>query len=69
MCLITTISIYLYRKDAVCRATELTYQRMYDSVKEQCLTFDAKIEGQFAILETMTDSITVQEISDKNQMT
>ena len=68
MCLITTVCIYFYRQDAVARATELTYQRMYDSVKEQCLTFDAKIEGQFAILETMTESITVEEIGEKAQM-
>ena len=68
MCLITTVCIYFYRQDAVARAAELTYQRMYDSVKEQCLTFDAKIEGQLAILETMTESITVEEIGDKAQM-
>ena len=65
VCVITTVSIYLYRLDAVDRATELTNQRLLDSVKEQSLTFDAKIDGQFAILETMVDSMPLSEIKDK----
>ncbi len=58
MCLLTCFGIYFYRKDAVSRATELTYQRLSDSVLEQSLTFNAKITGQFAILETMAESLT-----------
>ncbi len=68
VCAITAVSIYLYRLDAVDRATELTNQRLLDSVKEQSLTFDAKMYGQFSVLETMVDSMSVEELKDKRSL-
>ena len=67
-CAITAVSIYLYLLDAVERATELTNQRLLDSVKEQSLTFDAKMDGQFSVLETMVDSMSVNELKDNRAL-
>ena len=68
MGLLTLASILYYRADAVKRASELTYQRLSDSAKEQSLTLNAKMGGQFAILETFAESITLKEYSSKPMM-
>lgn len=66
--LLALASILYYRADAVDRAIELTYQRLSDSAKEQGLTLNAKMDAQFAILETFAESITIKEYNSKPLM-
>lgn len=51
------LSAYYYRTDAVKRVSEQTYHRLADSGAEQSVVLNAKINAQFAVLETFAKSI------------